>query len=153
MAQVASLHLCPGRLSSGTVVDPPAQSRNITIKTKLQLTTLSTCTVSGWLTYLVGSSRFWSFIWAGMICVARGPEAYGWGSCPLNSDWTKCSCQLEIRKRNYQQVIESVTSENNIIHFSYFMKHWRPAQEFCILTCVVEGSCLESGTTLCPRTR
>lgn len=39
------------------------------------------------LTYLDGSSRFWSFISVGMRRVASGPEAKGFGSCPLNSDW------------------------------------------------------------------
>ena len=63
--------------------------------------------VSEWLTYLLGSSRFWSFILSGMSCVAWGPEAYGWGSCPLNSDWMKCSSQLEIRNSNYQEVTDS----------------------------------------------
>lgn len=47
------------------------------------------------LTYREGSSRFWSFMSVGMRRVASGPEAKGFGSCPLNSDWMNWSCQLE----------------------------------------------------------
>lgn len=155
VAQVASLHLCPGLLSSDTAVNPPAQSRNFTIKMQQLWTTVSVCQqacnkrVSEWLTYLVGSSRFWSFILAGIICVAWGPEAYGWGSCPLNSDWMKCSCQLEIRKRKYQQVTQSLLE---MAKYTFLILHWRLVWESWILTCAVEGSCLGSGTTLCPHT-
>lgn len=99
VAQVASLPLCPSLLNSGTALNPPFQKRNSTIAFTLQHPWINQhIHACGRLTYLVGSSRFWSFIWAGMVCVARGPEAYGWGSCPLNSDWMKCSCQLEIRE-------------------------------------------------------
>lgn len=121
VARVTSLHLCPGLLGSGTASSPPARSIHFTIT--VQLLTNNTCQemhkhVCDWLTYLVGSSRFWSFIWAGMICVARGPESYGWGSCPLNSDWMKCSCQLEIRKKHNQSV--TVMPKNDKIHLPCF---------------------------------
>lgn len=75
-----------------------------------------------------------------MICVGRGPEAKGWGSCPLNSDWMKCSCQLEIKWPS-----EFVNQhEGNATQLKRC--HCRT------LTCVAEGSCLGSGTTPCPRT-
>lgn len=38
------------------------------------------------LTYLEGSSRFWSFISVGRMRVAAGPLANGLGNWPLNSD-------------------------------------------------------------------
>lgn len=68
--------------------------------------------VPDWLAYLDGSSRFWSFILAGIICVAKGPAAYGWGSCPLNSDCMKCSCQLQIKRTEYKVFFYIQFSEN-----------------------------------------
>lgn len=116
LAQAASPPRCPSLLDSGTAANPPARSRSFTISNVT--TTMYRC-VSESLTYLVGSSRFWSFMWSGMICVARGPEVNGWGSCPLNSDWMKCRCQLEMSKRNYQRAAQSQSHLTMHIFLTY----------------------------------
>lgn len=60
------------------------------------------------LTYLDGSSRFWSFMSVGTIRVASDPSAKGFGNWPLNSDGMNWSCQLsetQIRISKTQRLV------------------------------------------------